>query len=132
MQARERIPGELVRKYKSEIIFLVSRNYYYIQVVEPRTAWLPKLPYEISLQKVEKNIDTLSKLLVDLNEERFGIAIGILNKIIKEKIEIRRAKRIDKFYQMINLPTVEEVFVKQALRRTRSVYASPLDKYWFL
>lgn len=86
MQARYMICGELVRKYKNEIMFLVSRDYCYIEVVEPRIKWFLELPYEVSLEEVKNNIDTLLKLSVDPNEEGFGIATMILIKIIKEKV----------------------------------------------
>lgn len=34
-------------KYKSELRFMVSRDYYYMEVVEPISVWVPDLPYKL-------------------------------------------------------------------------------------
>lgn len=125
MQDRWRIPRELVMKYKSEITFLASRDNNYIEVVEIRIAWLLELPYEVSSKEVENNIDTLLKLEVNPNKERFESTTEILNKIIKEKFVKGYPKRMEKLYQKLNLPIVEDVFGKLASRRTRLVTISP-------
>lgn len=63
----------------------MSRDHYYIEVVEPRTTWLLELPYKVLVED-EKNIKMLTKLLVDHSEPRFGIVIEILDKLRKDKI----------------------------------------------
>lgn len=73
--------ADVVRKYKDVFKFLMYADYFYIEVVEPRTTWVFELPYEVSKEEVAIHITTIINISVDPNEPKFGIAKEIFTKM---------------------------------------------------
>lgn len=71
-QAKEIILKKVVEKYKGGIIFMLSKDYYIMEVVEPRTVWIPEMRYEV--------VEDVTIVLVDhiisnpryTSKERYG------------------------------------------------------------
>lgn len=58
---KERIPKKVVEKYKNDIIFHVFSNECMIEVVEPWTAWIQPLGYEIIKFEAKGYVQVLLK-----------------------------------------------------------------------
>lgn len=80
MEKRTRIPAQLVEKFKDDICFLVDADTTLIKVVDPRTAWLPPMDYEIDIDVATKEI----KALLFEPKEKKATRFGTFNEALKQ------------------------------------------------
>lgn len=71
IKGRERIPKEVVEKYVNSICFTVDKDQCHMEAVEPRTAWILPMGYEVDAQTLEVYAQHLLIKSVDSNEPRF-------------------------------------------------------------
>lgn len=72
MENRFRIPKTLVDEYEKDICFLVDYDKTYIQIVQPRMAWVKPLPYEINIDEARDIIVALLNEPIDDKVSYFG------------------------------------------------------------
>lgn len=53
MKNKIRIPKEVVEKYVDTICFMVDKDQYYTEAVEPRTVWIMSMGYGVPVQTLE-------------------------------------------------------------------------------
>ena len=56
-----RIPPSMVKKFQDDILFMVDKNFTYIEVVDPRMLYVEPLNYEIKDAKNEGYVKTILK-----------------------------------------------------------------------
>lgn len=81
MHKREIIPTSIVKKYKDNILFLVDIDCCIIQVVQPRTFWVPPMGYDVVADIVKIHVNMLLSKPINSKAKRFGTCEEASSKI---------------------------------------------------
>ena len=61
MKQRYKISPYIIRKFKDDICFMVDTDFTYIELVEPRIAYVEPLGYDMTEEKVEWYVEVILK-----------------------------------------------------------------------
>ncbi|XP_059063850.1 FK506-binding protein 4-like [Cryptomeria japonica] len=96
MKNGSRIPKSIIEKYKDTTCFMVNKDEYMMEIVQPRIIWIMPMGYEVEEATLDAYVQQILQAPVDEKKEKFGTAQEKGLKVHQEQVAPNIRKKITK------------------------------------
>lgn len=116
MNNRVIIPKEVVEKYANTIYFMVDKDQFHMEAVEPSSIWIMSMGYEVDAQTLEGYDQHILRKPVDPSEDKFGTFKEKDMELHKKFTQLERKRKVTK---MAEAMTEQMGFTKEAIKKAK-------------